>query len=508
MSPEPIVGRPTKLRKRLEKELPTISQFNRFIYDNFYECYKVIEGIGDRDEKTTQLFARIGVDAVEDKLNSYFDNDSGSGRITERKQSYRIAILGLAIILGIFVLRVGLITGPSLASNPDQSPGLFGRDMLYSQPNPEPACDVSNSSPTECSTEKPQGCIRRYECKRITCQAHNVLDDCIAAGVAAEKIPDRHYKNQAMIIYEHACSLHRQGRVSESGSGDKMVACYLLGKILESEKAVRDISKAREWYTIACEGGHGMACSNLGRMYEQCRGSPQRDRKIALTYYQKACTLRSSIGCVNQYQFRLLSGIGHDSPEDFLSDYREIVKYCAPHLHDVASGLACSIVGHLYDEGRGVRRDETIAKDYHERSCKTHFSPSGCQNLAAYFHRQNAKKRIAAGKIEGEGGMVKDIDENVWDLYKDACDRSQFGDLAANSCAWIGYAYMEGTSTVATKDIRNAEYYLKKACDLGTRTGCAGLNILYEKSPELDRSGAKKTANTEDYNFLKENSCG
>ena len=61
---------------------------------------------------------------------------------------------------------------------------------------------------------------------------------------------------------------------------------------------VREFFKAVEFYKIACDTDYGMACNNLGVMYENGRGIKQ-DKHKAKALFGKACDLKNELGCKN-----------------------------------------------------------------------------------------------------------------------------------------------------------------------------------------------------------------
>jgi len=105
-------------------------------------------------------------------------------------------------------------------------------------------------------------------------------------------------------------SLEDYVRVCET-SGDDVLAgagCFMVGTVYDNGEGVKqDKTKAREYYTKACELESATGCFNLGSMYYNGEGVKQ-DKSRAKEFYGKACDLGGfQLGCDN---YRVLNEQG------------------------------------------------------------------------------------------------------------------------------------------------------------------------------------------------------
>jgi len=58
----------------------------------------------------------------------------------------------------------------------------------------------------------------------------------------------------------------------------------------------KDEKRARALYVQACDGGNGLACRNIGKLYDQGKGV-ERSESEAAKFFDRACELNQSDGC-------------------------------------------------------------------------------------------------------------------------------------------------------------------------------------------------------------------
>jgi TPR repeat protein len=134
------------------------------------------------------------------------------------------------------------------------------------------------------------------------------------------------------------------------------------------------------------------------------------------------------------------SGKGHDE-QTFDNHYQG--------CNDWNDGRACTNIGIMYAQGRGVAKDETKAVEFYEKGCKYN-DPAGCLALGIAL-------------LSGTG-VAKDPAKAA-QAFEKACDRSDL-----RGCADLGFLLITGQGVA--KDEAKAVQLFQKACDGGNATGC------------------------------------
>jgi TPR repeat protein len=131
---------------------------------------------------------------------------------------------------------------------------------------------------------------------------------------------------------------------------------------------------------------------------------------------------------------------------------------------------SCSLLGELYEEGRGVPRDNRRAASLYEKAC-TGKVAQGCHYLGL---------RYAAGE-----GVPRD-ERRAAALFEQACKAG-----AAPSCLDLGTRYQDGSGV--PKNLRRAATLFGKACAGGHHQGCVLLGQLHKEGlgvPKNERRAA------------------
>ena len=92
----------------------------------------------------------------------------------------------------------------------------------------------------------------------------------------------------------------------------------------------------------------------------------------AVIYHYKACILGSASGCNH-------AGYMYDMGKGVMQDYTIASKYFTLACNG-GNSMGCSNLGSLYEWGQGVKQSDEKAKYYYEKSCKLKNS-EGCRNL-------------------------------------------------------------------------------------------------------------------------------
>ena len=158
---------------------------------------------------------------------------------------------------------------------------------------------------------------------------------------------------------------------------------------------------------------------------------------------------------------------------------------------NLGEAAGCTNVGLVYLQGRGVDKDEALAEWYFTTACDRGHA-AGCFHLASLLDQRGGTEKDAVrvralrrvcngGGGDGEGcfrlanalkegrGVNKD-EERAFALFLKACDQ---GSMAG--CVAAGLLYEQGYGT-ANADTREALY--TKACNGGDAAGCFHLGAL------------------------------
>ena len=130
----------------------------------------------------------------------------------------------------------------------------------------------------------------------------------------------------------------------------------------------QDYTKAKEYYSRACDGKYTSGCFNLGGMYSNGEGV-QQDFFKAKEYYSKGCDLGDNWSCGtlgNMY----LEGKG--VRQDYLKAKEYYTKAC-----NGKGAVGCYNLGAMYNTGQGVRQNFATAKEYFGKACDLGYQ-NGC----------------------------------------------------------------------------------------------------------------------------------
>ncbi|HOC19505.1 MAG TPA: tetratricopeptide repeat protein [Vicinamibacterales bacterium] len=126
---------------------------------------------------------------------------------------------------------------------------------------------------------------------------------------------------------------------------------YALGQGVE-----RDLGRAGEAYSRACDGGAFDVCNALGEMYRET-GPIEGGAERAEELFVRACEGGSSAGCLNL-------GLAFAEREDF-------ARALALYERSCSAGWAagCHQLGHSYEIGEGVKADPQRAIAWYGQAC-------------------------------------------------------------------------------------------------------------------------------------------
>jgi TPR repeat protein len=236
---------------------------------------------------------------------------------------------------------------------------------------------------------------------------------------------------------ETACAAHEPGRCNE-----------LAVALEKGVGAAKDPARAATLYDAECEGGMPAACNSLGALYARGEGVARNDAK-AVMLYTRACDAGHARACVN---LGAMHFDGDGVPKDESLGANFFLRGCV-----AGEPIGCANVSVAYAQGRGVPKDATQAFTYAERACKGG-AVVGCV-------------RVDVARVAGEG-TTKDVKAGLEDL--DA--RCTKGEPAG--CDKLTALYVTGVGTDVPVDSLRVREYAKKACDLGSQSGCRTSKLL------------------------------
>ncbi len=122
---------------------------------------------------------------------------------------------------------------------------------------------------------------------------------------------------------------------------------------------------------VACTGGHGQACANLGTRYSQGLGV-QEDQSRAVALYKMACEAKNTAGCYSLAKsLRDGEGLAVDA-----SQALHLFERTCDELPE-----SCLAAGRMHQGGRGIPKNLESAVRFFERACDGKHE-SGCVDLA------------------------------------------------------------------------------------------------------------------------------
>lgn len=141
----------------------------------------------------------------------------------------------------------------------------------------------------------------------------------------------------------------------------------------------------RKQYEQKCKAGNLEACGDAGAFYKNPTeffwgGASDRDYKKVLYYYKKACDGNYYAACSDL-------GAMYFDGKGVKKDYKKAVelynKACDGKFAD-----GCNNLGHMYAHGKGVKMDMTRAMGYARRACDAG-SWVACGNFASGLEANN-----------------------------------------------------------------------------------------------------------------------
>jgi serine/threonine-protein kinase len=249
-----------------------------------------------------------------------------------------------AIVVALAAVFAGLrIFGPELQSNSSQHTPSTPQRTESRSPSVVPASAGLNLNDKRISSIVAQPpSFDTIATDPAASSTHAAMNPEIAQiEKRAEALDNQQRYAEAKTLYQQACS---------SGNG---VACMNIGVMYEDGNGVgKDFLRAAGFYSMACAQGSTDGCNLLGFMYETGAFGVEKDYSRAMALYSRACSAGNANGC---------------------------------------EGL-----GSVYSLGEGVPRDEKKAEMFDLQACNRG-SVGSCVSVAEYY--KNSGNISEAGRL-------------------------------------------------------------------------------------------------------------
>ena len=131
-----------------------------------------------------------------------------------------------------------------------------------------------------------------------------------------------------------------------------------------------NLDAAQKYYETACDGKIGVACSNLGSIYQSKNNKSESE---ILAIFLKSCEFGSKYGCYNAANLYRLS----KTP-----DYGKALKLYEKSCTLMEHAQSCSNLGGMYQFSLGIKvADSKTAKNFYKMGCEMG-DEIGCRNLS------------------------------------------------------------------------------------------------------------------------------
>jgi TPR repeat protein len=289
--------------------------------------------------------------------------------------------------------------------------------------------------------------------------------------------------------------------------GNVLAACTDLGNLYKQGKGTtKSESKAIALYRRACDRSYWPACSQLAYAYRYGRGVAKNERR-AVGLYRRACDRRYWAACQ-----RLGFFYSYGSTKNYSKALGIYRRAC-----DGGYPQSCTSLAYMYKKGRGVAPNPAKARAIYMKACNDGYV-YGCTaagnytkaaqlrqqkcdagdlyacNSLAYMYKKgqgvplNAAKASAIYRRSCNMGNISACisirdDAKVAALYRRGCDGGNM-----YSCKALGDKYRYGRGVRLNK--YSAVTYYRKACNGGYTYACNDLAYMYKYGYGVPRNTA------------------
>lgn len=201
---------------------------------------------------------------------------------------------------------------------------------------------------------------------------------------------------------------------------------------------------------IRCSWGLAESCSFTGEAYHLGMGVP-RDLKRALSYFQRACSLGSTDGCVMSGVITVKRGDRTNSA-DVLATWEESCGK-GSYAGCYAAGATLTFDPH----GLGTRRDMPRGRMHLAKACSARYLPACALEAVIVVHLKETSSYAAARE-----------------KLEEACTLRE-----RESCHYLAQFELDGT--FGPVDERTAGKHFLQACNEGWGAACAALAYMWAR---------------------------
>jgi TPR repeat protein len=269
----------------------------------------------------------------------------------------------------------------------------------------------------------------------------------------------------------------------------------------DMEKRDEAMAKAIEWFTKAAEQGDADAQGYLGICYSNGYGV-KRDFEKAVEWYTKAIE-RGNTSSLNSFAYCYFMQAHYTPDVSLKNKYFQGALETSKKLAETGDENWLYMVGHLYEEGKGVEQDTAEAMKWYEKILALgdddYSEPMKFQARRRISYLRKAAelpeltKKAEAGDVEtqyelgtvyekGEGAKVNLAEAAKW--YTKAAEQGH-----AQAQFSLGSCYEEGKGV--RKDIAKAVELYKKSAEQGNAQAQCNLGFCYDMGVGVEKNIAK-----------------
>jgi TPR repeat protein len=235
-----------------------------------------------------------------------------------------------------------------------------------------------------------------------------------------------------------------------------VVACVdLAGRAERGDGMKKDLDRALDLRTRACEGGHAESCEWVARHHEEKGQSASTTE-----FLEKACREGDDLSCVRA------ASMMFDGPKNAAEKSAELFTLSCERGH----AASCTGQGMHVSTGKGLPQNDESARLLFDKGCKGG-DMQGCTNLAFLLE-------------SGRGGFPDD--EGAGKLYRNACTQK-------NGAACFNLGVRLRKTGLGARDGEAAAFF-DQACGLGEGQGCAEIAWHHLKGRGVARDPVRAKA--------------
>lgn len=287
-------------------------------------------------------------------------------------------------------------------------------------------------------------------------------------------------------------------------------SCVEVAKSYEYGQGVKkSLNQAKKFYEKACNSKDGESCLKLGMLYDKGK-LKDSSRTAKLKYFAKACEYNNLDGCIFAGHGSLLDNEDYSKAKEFFLKSCEIEKTSNNKEPEIFRGRGCRDLAKLYEEGKGVEQNYSLAADYYKQSCDLG-NKNACGLLGILYRTGKGvpksdelalplltkgsesfeetiypKVGVHLGEIYKEGKVVEKSYSKAVEFFEKSCNTGL--GLGSESCYNLGLMYKDGLGVEKSTD--RAIDLFKSACNMHipSANACVVLGDLYTNGAGVEKS--------------------